>query len=118
METKETLTEIIQKKRMISIGIATIVCDKDGKIIEAMFDPTLKVKDCTDLVSALKQIDGPIEKQSELVVASWFERVDSIQLADRLKWKMVSKSLGPVNMPKNYPEGAVGHVFHYMMEEL
>ncbi len=120
-------TETIKKKLKIAVGVATVVLDKDGVVIEAMFDPMTKIKDCTDLVSALKHLDGPIDgilqKQSELIVGAWFSKVADMELADRNMYHMVSTPLKvldmPVAFPKNtYPEGSKGHTFLYTFEEI
>ena len=116
------------KKLRINIGIATIVLDVNGVIIEAMFDPMVKVKDCKDLVSALQQIDKTegkdlMEQQAELVVATWFNKLDAIEIADRTKFHMVTTPLMVVDMPETYPqntypEGSKGHKYLFTFEEL
>lgn len=117
MET--TTTPVKGKKKLkIHIGLATIVCDVDDNIIEAMFDPTLKVKDCTDLVEELKKMNTPMEKQAELIVSSWFNRVSEVELADRQKYHMVTKNLGTVPTPAHYPEGSKAHKYYFTLEEI
>lgn len=120
METKETpvVAETTRKKARIPVGMATIVLDKDGEIIEAMFDPTIKVKDCTDLVAMLKSIDGDLATKSQTVMASWFVKTESIQLADREKYRMLCMPYKETPMPSNYPEGSIGHSFYYTLEEI
>jgi hypothetical protein len=116
---------IIEKKKIkIQVGIATIVQDKDGVVIEAMFDPIIKVKDCTDLVSALKQINEPnaLAIQAQTVTATWFSKLNDIELADREKFHMVMRVMPVLDMPvaypqNTYPDGSKGHRFLFSFEE-
>lgn len=111
------------KKIRILVGVATVVNSKDGAVIEAMFDPMVKIKDCTDLVSALKQIEEPIEKQAELIVATWFQKLNIMEESDPDKFHMVTTDLGIIDMqekfPKNtYPDESTGHRFLFTFEEI
>jgi len=122
---QETIDKITEKKKLkIQIGIATLVQNKDGVLIEAMFDPIVKIKDCTELVSALKQINEPntLALQAQTVMSSWFAKLNDIELADRENFHLVMRVLKTIDMPESfpkntYPEGSKGHRFLFTFEE-
>lgn len=80
------------------IGIATMVYDTNGKIMNTSFVPLLQIKHSKKLESQLQTVKGSedaeaLNNNAQLVMAAWFSQVDEIELADRDEYEVVSKVL-------------------------
>lgn len=79
---------------MKPIGIAVIEYNEEGKAVSASFKPTqhFKVDDLKTLLTLKSGTDkDAIRLNAELAMASWFSNVNSLELADRDKWKIQSR---------------------------
>lgn len=82
-----------------NIGVATLMYDKTGKVTAASFAPAA-LFDKIDL-NQLAQIkpDGSgddevsMTRNAELVLSSWFTRMNEIELADRDQFKISTEVL-------------------------
>lgn len=81
------------------IGIATIICEEDGTIINADFTATMELQNSDKLVDELKKMEGPPEDKAGLIFANWFNKVSEIEMADRDKQKVVTTNLGTTQVP-------------------
>lgn len=89
------------------IGQVAMEYSENGQVINASFTPSIVVKADEFLLGQLKtipQTDADVLKHNaDLVLASWFNKTNEIELADREKWTIVS---AVVDCDK-YPSGAV-----------
>lgn len=92
------------------IGIVTLDYNEDGVATEATFNPTMKVN--LDIKALLQLTAIPADKSPQhvednagFVLASWFERLNEIELADRDHYRVAPK----VIKCDNYPNGRIKH---------
>ena len=81
---------------MEQIGIATVNYDEAGNVVSANFEPKLKVEnvDVKQLLSIKADPDVDVVKHNaEMVMASWFTKINDIELADRDDYNIVSEVL-------------------------
>lgn len=79
------------------IGIVTISYDQDGKILNTSFQSEIEL-DKSGLLNELIKINctneaEKIQLQADIVVASWFNEVSSIEIADKFEYKVQSTLL-------------------------
>lgn len=90
------------------IGIVTIEYDENGKVITSNFVPTMSVEIDETLKNELKTIDccdesEKLEHNASLVLSSFFNRMNKIELRDIEK----SKLTGHIDHLENYPGGMI-----------
>lgn len=87
---------------MEKIGVATIEYNGKGAVVRANFQPIKKFE--VDL-SQLKgnEDEKTVRDNAELIMASWFSKVNEIELADRDKFKIESKVLDC----RKWPDGTI-----------
>lgn len=81
---------------MEQIGIATINYDQQGNVLEAYFNPTPKFEkiDASQLKSVKSSKEAEVIKyNAEMILASYFSRMNEIELADRDKYEIGSEIL-------------------------
>ena len=82
-------------KNREEIGVAVINYDTEGKPRAVRFTPLIKIDTPMDLLNQHENVKGKDEQQlktnAELAMGSWFAKVDSIELADRDKYKITSE---------------------------
>lgn len=91
------------------IGIATIDYSSDGTATGASFAPSMRVdldKRALLQLTTIKARDPKIvEDNAGYVFASWFSRMNEIELADRDKFIVVPQTI----KCETYPNGKVKH---------
>lgn len=89
------------------IGVATMVYSEEGKILQASFIPTSQVDLGNDILNQLAEVkntdEETIRENANLILGAWFEKQNSIELADRDEYEIVTE---PVYSSK-YPSGKV-----------
>lgn len=79
----------------IEIGIVDIDYSSKGEVKNASFRPTLKVKADATLKKQLLNLQSSsdsavIKSNAELMFASWFSKINEIELADRDEYEIHS----------------------------
>lgn len=91
-----------------SIGTVTIEYNQTGQLISSLFEPTLKVEIDESLIAELKSVENSdnievIEHNASLILASWFNKVNHIELRDAEKTEIA----GHVDLCEKHPDGRV-----------
>lgn len=80
------------------IGIATITYDSGGTVIRELtnFVPTLKISITEELNRQFAKVKSEkdeinLKKNSDIVLATWFSKMNEIELADRDKFQIKSE---------------------------
>ncbi len=78
------------------IGVVRISYDKHGVVTEASFNPTMKINLEPKVLLQLSAIKGSedheaIHSNAAMVMATWFNKMNEIELADRNKYEIVSE---------------------------
>ncbi len=86
------------KKKLIEIGVVSVLYSPTWNVLDASFEPTMKHELDEKCLTQLKSISSDkdkdvIKSNAELVFASWFEKMNEIELADREKFEIVSRVL-------------------------
>lgn len=88
----------INNMKTQEIGIATITYDNGGRVIKELtnFVPTLKISITDELNKQFAQIRSEkdeinLKKNSDIVLATWFSKMNEIELADRDKFEIKSE---------------------------
>lgn len=89
------------------IGNVILAYNEEGHTIMAVFNPTLKVETNSVILDALKEVEGKeqevIMKKANVVMATWFNAISDIELADREKYLIE----GEVQSCHKYPNGQI-----------
>ena len=91
---------------MKKIGIATIEYDRVGSVTKGTFDPdkdfgNVDIKQLLS-IKASKDVDV-VKRNAETVLASWFSKINEVELADRDQYEVASEVLDC----KKYVDGKV-----------
>lgn len=83
-------------KDMQPIGIVTIEYDENGRIEKARFDPSMTVEADDRLLKQLEVLEDEeeeieLQSRADLIMASWFTKINEIELADLNEWVIVSE---------------------------
>lgn len=78
------------------IGRATIQYDEQGNVTLAYFEPTMKIGLDANIATELKKlVDSTqietVKENADTVMASWFAKMNQIELSDREEYDIVSK---------------------------
>lgn len=90
---------------IMQIGKAIFNFNEQGKQVSAYFMPTMRVNVNVSLLENIStgQSSEIIKKNAEVALASWFAKMNEIELADRDEWKIESV----VDTCTNYSSGGV-----------
>lgn len=82
------------------IGVAILHYNEDGSFKTAEFKPTIIVKIDSKMMDELFNIETQkgediVKEQANNVFATWFQRMNDIELADREKYKIVTELVAP-----------------------
>jgi hypothetical protein len=79
----------------MKIGIVKLEYSVNGLVTAATFEPTMKIEYDGKLLNDLAAIESAGEKklceQANVVFASWFAKMNEIELADRSEYHIVNK---------------------------
>lgn len=101
------------------IGIVTMEYDESGKLLNSLFEPRMNVRIDQSLMADLRKIeccDDPeiLERNAQLVLASYFNRMNKIELRDLAKERIVHE----VNQIEKFDNGMIKKaVITYSFEE-
>lgn len=82
--------------KTLKIGTAKIRYNKDGTVASAKFTPAMKIEIEKNLMNDVaRTVNQPaneiqLKNQADTILASWFDQVNKIELADREKYEIVS----------------------------
>lgn len=90
------------------IGIVTLVYKEDGSLEEAAFLPTITVHSNKELVDELMTIKcseetKEVQSRAEAVLASWFNMLTEIEIADRDQYTIKSD----IKKCEKWPNGKI-----------
>lgn len=92
---------------MINVGIITLYFDEDGRYTSGNFVPEEMKIDSASLHERLPFVDGvsqtSMSKSVEVIVSSWFQRMNDMELADRDKYELTTE----VVKCEEWPSGSV-----------
>lgn len=89
------------------IGVATLNYSVDGEFETAQFSPTMKVDVSSELMQELidsvdcKNEDEVVKNQAFGVFASWFQKMNEIELADRAQYEVAAELVAPCERWEN-----------------
>lgn len=88
------------------IGVTTLEYDDAGNLITSYFEPTMKVVVDETLLKAIKEVKNSedsesIKQHAEVALASWFSKMNEIELADRDEWTISSEVKHCEKWPNN-----------------
>ena len=91
------------------IGTAILTYDEDGKPLSSEFSPAILKVEPDQLRDALSHIDKPtgaeqIRSRAETIMATWFNHVESVELADREDGEITSRVLECKEWPNGHPQ--------------
>jgi len=91
----------------VEIGYATVEYDENGKAKGASFNPTMKVKlgslELKGLMSVSANNTDAFLRNAETVFASFFNKMNEIELADRSEYQIKSEQ----TLCERWPNGNV-----------
>lgn len=77
------------------IGTVHLEYDELGKLIQAFFNPEIKIEADEDLLTKLSEIKNSDEKniceQANTLFATWFSKMNEIELADRTEYHIINE---------------------------
>lgn len=86
----------------LKIGIAEIVYSEDGKVLRAFFTPTMRIGNVAEQLMKIRHGNAAqIRQDAEIVLSSWFNKMNEIELADRSEYEISSEVLSCTQ----YPDG-------------
>lgn len=100
------------------IGIATLHYDKKGHYNGGGFEPTMQIEISQGLMSELtgvcidgedkiaEHVNQKIRDQADMVFATWFQKMNEIELADRSQYEIGTE----VTHCSKYPNGKIRSV--------
>jgi uncharacterized protein YdeI (YjbR/CyaY-like superfamily) len=93
---------------MLEIGITTIEYNEDTTVKIAKFTPTMEVSIPDELLQKLKESGEwkdpeKLKENSDFIFASWFSKMNDIELADR----EVSEIVSEIIVCEKYPNGNI-----------
>lgn len=78
----------------MEIGKSVLYYDENGKLETVEFVPSMSVKLTNEELARFAKIDGnsesEIENAANAALATWFQKTNEIELADRSEWKIVT----------------------------
>lgn len=88
------------------IGIVTLYYNEDGSFKTADFRPTMKITIHSELMNELFSIETQkgediVKEQANSVFATWFQRMNDIELADREKYEIATEMVAPCERYEN-----------------
>lgn len=102
------------------IGNVLMMYDEEGNVINAIFDPTMKLDFKEPLSDQLQQIKcsedvTTVQQNADTIFAGWFSKLNEIELADRTKYEIKSNVLDC----EKYPNGKVKKcLIQYVYQEI
>lgn len=81
------------------IGVSELSFDRDGKLVYGHFNPTMQIKvdNISDFITGIdcKDEDANIINKATQVFATWFQRMNDIELADRSQFEISTQFIEP-----------------------
>ncbi len=91
------------------IGIVTLYYNEDGSFKTADFIPTMQITVTSELMNELFNVETQkgedvVKEQANNVFATWFQRMNEIELADREKYEIATELAAPC---ERYDNGVI-----------
>ncbi len=93
-----------------SIGTATIIMNSRGFVTDAKFVPNMELNACEKLVSELRVSDASTLEKAQLVFSAWFNKMNSIEMAEDSKIVVEDKGT------KGADDHKVARIFEFSLE--
>ena len=91
----------------VKIGTSKIIYNENGEVLSSVFLSELHLTS-KDLLPKLKNIKAgksavKVKQQADVIIATWFSKMNEIELSDPAEYTVTSK----IVECKNYPDGTI-----------